>query len=283
VYCAPAARIPQVLHEIGRLRELTFRAVGEGTGQALDLDRFDAYYDHLFVWDPARSAVVGAYRIGRIDEIRRNSGRGSLYIESLFELLDPFVAILGPALELGRSFVRPEYQKSFAPLLALWRGIGEYVGREPRYARLIGPVSISAAYDGVSRELLVRYARRHHFDPLLASMVRPRHPFRPVPGLATLGAELGTLQGIEALSELLSEREPDGKGVPVLLRQYLKLGGRILGFNIDPQFGHCIDFLTLVDLRRSPHAALARYMRPESLQRFRHFHRGRTERGGVAA
>jgi hypothetical protein len=260
------------------LREITFRAVGEGTGKALDLDEFDDYYEHLFVWDPRKQDVVGAYRLGRIDDIRRQHGRGGLYIESLFELREPFVALLGPALELGRSFVRPEYQRSFAPLLALWRAIGEYVGREPRYARLIGPVSISAEYDSVSRELLVRYARSHHFDPLLASLVRPKRPFRPVPALATLGAELGAVSGIEALSDLLAEREADRKGVPVLLRHYLKLGGRVLGFNVDPQFGDCVDFLTLVDLRRSPHAALGRYMSPESLQRFMHAHRSRPQR-----
>jgi putative hemolysin len=278
VYCATAAQIPEVLREIGRLREITFRAVGEGTGKALDLDEFDAYYEHLFVWDPRKHDVVGAYRLGRIDDIRRRRGRGSLYIETLFELRDPFFALLGPALELGRSFVRPEYQRSFAPLLALWRAIGEYVGREPRYARLIGPVSISAEYDSVSRELLVRYARSHHFDPLLASLVRPKRPFHPVPALATLGAELGAVNGIDALSDLLAEREADRKGVPVLLRQYLKLGGRVLGFNVDPEFGDCVDFLTLVDLRRSPHAALARYMSPESLGRFRRAIRSRPQR-----
>ena len=266
VYCAPAQALPSTLREIGRLREITFRSVGEGTGKAVDLDPFDARYDHLFAWDSSARCVVGAYRIGRMDELRRAHGRGACYLETLFEFRDPVFALLGPTLELGRSFVRAEYQKSFAPLLALWRGIGEYVGRHPRYVRLLGPVSISADYGILGRDLLLRYLRQHHYDPLLAAMVRPRTPARPVPGLATLGPALATVANVEAISELMADGTDTGsqRGVPVLLRQYLKLGGRVLGFNIDPAFGDCIDCLTLVDLRRTPPDSLSRFMSSEA-------------------
>lgn len=275
VYVATADQLRDTLVEIGRLRELTFRAVGEGTGRAVDLDRFDRHYQHLVAWDREAGRIAGGYRIGRIDEIRRAQGRRGLYLDTLFELRDPMLALLGPALELGRSFVTPQYQRSFAPLLALWRGIAAYVGREPRYARLIGPVSIPAGLDPVSIELLVRFLRRRHYDPLLSRLVGARNPFRASPSLATLGAGVAVLPGLEALSGYLAARDPLGRGVPVLLRQYLKLGGRVLGFHVDTSFGSCIDCLTLVDLRLAPDAVLGKYMQAGQLAAFRdHWARG---------
>jgi putative hemolysin len=267
VYCAPASEVPQALREIGRLREIAFRAVGEGTGRAADTDRFDAHYEHLFVWHGPRREIVGAYRLGRVDEIRRRLGIGGLYTATLFEYREPFIALLGPALELGRSFVRPEHQRGFAPLMLLWKGIGEYVARNPRYARLIGPVSISNDYLALSRELLVRYLHARSFDALGATFVRARRPFRRSASLRALGHELTLLEGLDALGSVIADLEPDRKGVPVLLRQYLKLGGRILGFNIDPDFGHSIDCLILVDLRRSDPKTLARYVPADGLRR----------------
>jgi putative hemolysin len=269
VYAAPACELPDVLAEIGRLRELTFRAAGEGTGHATDLDRFDASYEHLFAWDRRAARIVGGYRIGRVDEIRHAAGRDGLYLNTLFDLREPLLTLLGPALELGRSFVRPEYQRSFGPLLALWRGIAAYVAREPRYVRLLGPVSIAGDYDRVSIELIVRFLQRRHFDPLLGSFARPRQPFRTSPSLATLGAGLAQLPGLEALSEFVAARDPQRRGVPVLLRQYLGLGGRVLGFHVDAAFGGCVDCLTVVDLRRTPDATLAKYMDATQLAAFR--------------
>lgn len=270
VYCAPGRAIPRLLTEIGRLREETFRAVGEGTGKALDLDRYDRWYDHLIAWDTRRGCVVGAYRAARIDELRRKYGRAAIYLSTLFEFREPFFRLLGPAIELGRSFVRAEYQRSFTSLLALWRGIGEYVSRHPRHARLIGPVSVSADYDEASRALLVRYLRWHHFDPLLAALVRPRLPFREARSLAMLGREASSVHEVDDLAELITAGDdPRRRGAPVLLRQYLKLGGRVVGFNIDPDFGHSLDCLTVVDLTRTPDEVLGKYMSTEALIRFR--------------
>ncbi len=263
VHWATASRMPALLPEIGRLRELTFRSVGEGTGRPSDLDGYDARYDHLFAWDVSTQQVVGAYRLARMDEMRRLHGRGSLYLDTLFEMREPLPALIGPALELGRSFVRPEYQRSFGPLLALWRGIGEYVGRNPRHTRLIGAVSISDDYGAVARELLLRFLLRHYFDPLKAALVRGRSPVRPEPSLAMLGSAIDRLSDIEAMSELIAEGAEGAlarRGMPVLLRQYLKLGGRVLGFHRDASFGQCVDCLMLVDLRRAPEHALGRFM-----------------------
>ncbi|MBU3671053.1 MAG: lysophospholipid acyltransferase family protein [Sinobacteraceae bacterium] len=272
IYCAAGARIPLTLEEIGRLRELSFRAVGEGTGNSRDLDRFDRHYDQLIAWDAAQRRIVGGYRAARIPELRRHHGRNALYLGTLFELSDPLFALLGPSIELGRSFVRIEAQRSFAPLLALWRGIGAYVGRHPEHSRLIGPVSVSADYGHAARELIVRYLRWHHFDPVLGAFVKPRSPFKPSTTMAGLRRDLRQVSDIGGLSPLLPVDDDTAREVPVLLRQYLKLGGRVIGFNVDAQFGDCIDCLTVVDLRRTPDAVLGKYMNEETLRRFRRRH-----------
>jgi hypothetical protein len=180
--------------------------------------------------------------------------------------------LLGPALELGRSFVRTEYQKSFAALLLLWKGIGEYVSRQPRYCRLIGPVSISNDYRPLSRDLLVGFLRKWSFEPLAPTFVRPKKPFRGRFSVRSLGGNAETLSDIEALSTLVADLEPDGKGAPVLLRQYLKLGGRMLGFNVDPDFGNALDCLVLVDLRKTNPQVLRKYMSDTGWERFASAH-----------
>jgi putative hemolysin len=273
VYCAPTARIPWTLQELGRLRELTFRAVGEGTGRSADIDVFDDYYEHLFIWNTETREIVGAYRLGRTDEISRRFGKRGLYTSTLFDYNDLFIKLLGPALELGRSFVRVEYQKSFASLMLLWKGIGEYVSRYPRYCRLIGPVSISNDYGPLSRDLLVGFLRKRNVGRFAKTLVRPRKPFRGRFSLRSLGSQKPTLGDIETLSTLVADLEPDGKGAPVLLRQYLKLGGRMLGFNVDPEFGNALDCLVLVDLRKTNPRVLRKYMSDAGWERFAQAHR----------
>jgi putative hemolysin len=273
VYCASAAQIPWTLQEIGRLRERTFRAVGEGTGRAADLDLFDDYYEHLFIWQAEKREIVGAYRLGRSDTIRKRFGARGLYLTSLFEFREPFFALLGPAIELGRSFVRPEYQRSYAPLLLLWKGISEYIGRYPAYPRLIGAASISNNYDPLSRALLVEALRAWRSEPLLSALVNPRRPFKARYSLRSLFGEAGLEADMDALGSLIEDREADGKGVPVLLRHYLKLGARTIGFNIDTEFGNALDCLIVLDLRRVPVTTLQKYMSDESLQNFRNYWR----------
>jgi putative hemolysin len=270
VYCARAAEIPWTLQEIGRLRELTFRAVGEGTGRCADIDLFDAFYLHLFVWDAHAGSIAGAYRLGLVDEILARHGRRGLYTHSLFKFRTGMLEALGPAIELGRSFVRAEYQRSFAPLLLLWAGIGRFVERSPQYAVLFGPVSISARYAPASRRLLVEYLSAHRAHARLAGEVRPRRPFRAgARPTAPRGAEPASL---DDLSRQIAQIEPDGKGVPVLLRQYLQLGGRVLGFTVDPDFADTLDGLILVDLREIEEAVLTRYMGERGAAAFRAHH-----------
>jgi putative hemolysin len=255
VYCARAARIPAVLEEIGHLRELAFRAAGEGTGKPCDLDGFDAHYQHLFLWDPAAGKIAGAYRMGLVDEILASRGKRGLYTHSLFSYPTRFLNALGPAIELGRSFVRAEYQRDFAPLFLLWRGIARFVERSPRYAVLFGAVSISASYSAASRRLMVEYLSVHCSEERFSSQVRPRSPYGE-----GLPSEEAVPQSLDELARLVAQIEEDRKGVPVLLRQYLRLGGRLLGFTVDSEFANTLDGLIMVDLRQIEPAVLARYM-----------------------
>ena len=258
VYYASASQIPRCLQEIGRLREVAFRQVGEGTGRPTDVDLFDAYYVHVFVWDHETGMIVGAYRLGLVDEILARYGKRGLYTHSLFKYADRALQALNPAIELGRSFVRAEYQRSFSPLLLLWRGIGEFVVRHPRYATLFGAVSISNEYAPASRRLMVDYLSANNLERTLARHIKPRRPF--LDGATIDSAQMAALRDIEDVSRMVKTIERDGKGVPILLKQYLKLGGQVLAFNTDQKFSNALDGLIMVDLRASEPRVLARYL-----------------------
>jgi putative hemolysin len=266
VYCVPGSGSPELLREIGRLREITFRAAGEGTGKPIDLDRFDPHYRHLFVYHQKEQEVVGAYRIADIQEVLSKQGLEGLYLNTLFHFQPEFFPRLGNALELGRSFVRQEYQRSSAALMLLWKGIGKVVLQTPSCFRLLGPVSISNEYSDSSRRILVDALARHAARSRstvcpLGSLVRPRRPFA---GRALSGWDQNSmadlLRDVDALSSLVSELESDGKGIPVLLRQYLRLGGQVLAFNVDPQFANTLDGLIVLDLRETDPRTLAKYL-----------------------
>jgi putative hemolysin len=273
VYLAGAAEVPHVLQEIGRLRELTFRSAGEGTGKAADLDRFDTFYSHLFIWSRDKSELVGAYRLGATPDILPVHGLRGLYTSSLFRLHPEFFRRIGPAIELGRSFIRPEYQRQYAPLLLLWKGIGQYVIRRPELPVLFGAVSISNDYNPVSRDLLARYLDRCKAADL-ARFVRPRSPYRRrILGTRQTDWLSRFLGDVAELSDPIADLEPDGKGIPILIKQYMKLGGRTLGFNVDSRFSDALDGLILLDLRQTPPPVLGRYISSEGAAAFLEYHR----------
>lgn len=271
VWTAHAHQIPNILLEIGRLRELSFRQAKEGTGNALDLDRFDRHYLHLFIWNDDADEIVGAYRLGQTDVILNRYGRKGLYTNTLFFSRMDFFKRLGPALEMGRSFIRPEYQKSYSPLLLLWRGIGTYVSRNPQYRMLFGPVSISSDYSDLSRRLLATTLLKHNQAKDLALMVRPRKP-APLKPLRIKGCGRATrdvqLQDFKEVCSVVSDIEIEQKDVPVLLRQYLNLGGQLLSFNIDRLFSSVMDGLIVVDLLQAERKTLERYMGAEGVAAF---------------
>jgi putative hemolysin len=277
VYFGAAAEIPHLLREVGRLRELTFRRAGEGTGKRRDLDTFDDYYSHILLWNRAKQELVGAYRAGNTAEILAKRGIEGLYTSTLFRYDERIFEKLGPALELGRSFVRPEYQRQYAPLLLLWKGIARMVARQPEIAVLFGAVSISDDYNQTSREMIYRFFEARMQKDELAELVAPRRPFRPRPlrGWDCRGM-LHALRGLDDLSQPITDVEADGKGLPILLRQYAKVGGKLLGFNVDRKFSNVLDGLVVVDLRQTEPAVLERYMGREDAARFRVAHQAAT-------
>jgi putative hemolysin len=273
VYYARANQLPKILQDIGRLREETFRLAGEGTGKSTDLDRFDNIYLHLFVWNHEKNELVGACRLGPIDLILPKYGKKGLYTHTLFKYRHGLLEGMGPALEMGRTFVRKSYQKSFSPLLLLWKGIGQYVVRNPRYIILLGAVSISNEYQSYSRKIMVTFLKMNNFLPDLSKMVKPRKPFRQK-NIKGFNLKNDQLRGdnLDDLSLLISGLEEDGKGIPILLKQYVKLGGKFLCFNLDQEFHNALDGLILVDLRYTDKKVLKRYMGAEGFDTFSRFH-----------
>jgi putative hemolysin len=270
VFCVRAEQVPATLREIGRLRAITFRAVGEGSDSALDLDRFDDRYLHLFLWDHDKRQIVGAYRIAQTDRIVADAGVEGLYTRTLFRYDERLIQRMpAPALELGRSFVRAEYQKNYNALLLLWKGIGQFIARHPEYRLLFGPVSISARYSDASRQLLMSFLRQNHFAAEYGELVAALHR----PGIASArGAVVSASQSLDEVNRLVERAEADGKGMPVLLRQYLKLNARLIGFNVDPAFGEALDALMLVDLMAVDLPILDRYLGRVDAKRFLAYH-----------
>lgn len=260
VYTARAGEIPALLREIGRLRELTFRGVGEGTGKSIDLDRFDEHYLHLFVWDAAASKVVGAYRLGLTDELLERFGPRGLYTSTLFDYQPALLRQLCPAVEMGRSFVAPEYQRDYSPLMMLWKGIGHFAVRYPRYRQLFGAVSISDEFQSMTRELLMSFLKCHRMDAEMAALVRPKNPPKAMRVNPEWERFSTLVSNLDEVAELVGEIEAHRRSVPVLLKQYLRLNGRLLGFNVDREFGDVLDGLILVDLATVDRPILDRYM-----------------------
>jgi putative hemolysin len=272
VLCFRADEGPGLLMEIGRLREETFRDVGEGSGKSIDLDRHDYFYHQLIVWDDEAGAIVGGYRMGEVDTILREQGLQGLYITSLFDIQPKLFAEIGGALELGRSFVAKSYQKNYNSLFLLWVGIGRFMVRHPYYKNLLGPVSISNDYHVVSKNMLVNFLLEHHFDTNLQGYVAPRNPYRKRLAYEQEFFEVFQPQKLQDVHELISEIEKQDRGVPILIKHYLKLGSRILAFNVDPEFQNCLDALMLTDLSRTEPTLAKKYMSDEGYASFMAFH-----------
>lgn len=280
VLCCSATDIPYIMREIGRLRELTFRRVGEGTNHARDIDRFDDTYHQLFIWKHGTREIIGAYRLGLIDSIVESQGINGLYSHTLFRYNHNLIRQIGPAIELGRSFIRPEYQREYAPLHLLWRGIGQFIVHHPHYRSLIGPVSISSHYKTASMLLMMRFLKDNNFNQDLARMVKARTPLKARPSpLWSRQLDSHVVRSIDDVADLIADIEDSQRGTPVLLRQYLRLGGRLLAFNVDPDFNDALDGLILVDLMCTPARVLEKYLGKEGVMSFRAFHS--SERSGT--
>jgi len=273
IYCARSPQLPLLMLEMGRLRELAFRAVGEGSGRSLDIDRFDKHYRQLFVWNARRQELVGAYRMGLTDEILPAQGIDGLYTSTLFEYSPRVLQQLGPALELGRSYVRKEYQRKPLPLLLLWRGIAEFIGRHPRYVVVFGPVSISDEYLTMSKKLMMAFLQTHRALTQFAQLVRPRNPPR-FGALHEFDADhaRSAIRDLDEVDQVVRELENGERAVPVLLRQYLRMNARLLAFNVDHDFGNVVDALMYADMREIHPRIQDFYLGREKAAAFRRVH-----------
>ncbi|MFZ9914460.1 MAG: lysophospholipid acyltransferase family protein [Phycisphaerales bacterium] len=264
VYMARAAQIRRTLPEIGRLREIAFRAVGEGSGKTSDTDRFDETYWQLVVWNRAKREIVGGYRAGVVAEVTKDAGIAGLYTSTLFEYSPRIASELGDAIELGRSYVRPEYQRQPLPLSLLWKAIGVFMFRGG-HRRMFGPVSISNDYTSMSKELIMEFLERHRMAAPFAKLVTPRNPpaRRGVAGWTSRETAEATAD-ITHVERLVDEIERGERAVPVLLRQYLRLNAQLLAFNVDHEFGDVVDALMLVDLAQIDERIMRYYLGDES-------------------
>jgi putative hemolysin len=248
VFCAPALEMPSILSEIGRLREITFREVGEGTNRKLDIDEFDLYYNQLFVWDNETNQVVGAYRAGKGKEIMEKYGVRGFYIQSLFKIAKPFYPILEQAIELGRSFVVKEYQRKPMSLFLLWKGILYFLIKNPEYRYLIGPVSISNRFSNFSKRVIMDFIKANYYNEELAKYIKPRNSFEVPETSVDTEIILGESSDLNKLDKFIKDVDPSNYNMPVLLKKYLKQNGKIICFNTDPKFNNALDGLIINDL-----------------------------------
>lgn len=253
VFIASAQTAPNMLKEIGRQREITFRAVGEGTGEALDLDEYDMYYHQLILWDRETKKVAGGYRIGFGHEIMELYGKRGFYLHSLFKFKRPLNRILEQSIELGRSYVTPEYQRARLPLFLLWKGILAVLLQNLGYRYLIGPVSISNEYSSFSRQLIVAFIKKYYWNAELAQHVKPRKAFRPPKRDLDIEAIVDQLgQEMTEIDRVIEEVEPRNFKLPVLIKKYIKQEAKIIGFNVDPAFSDVLDGLIILDMMDIP-------------------------------
>jgi len=271
VYCAPYDRLGPIMEQIAIAREVTFRSVGEGTGLSKDSDEFDPHYLHLFLWDKAALRIAGAYRVGLVDEIVAKHGVKGLYSRSLYKYDEAFTNRLGPAIEMGRSFIHPDYQKKPVSLNLLWRGIGKILVENPRYHTLFGSVSISREYSDLARALIadtmMTNFKANEFDQL----IKPITPHKIMNRVWT-SEMLAELSNIKMLSKLIGRCDP-GKAVPVLLRHYLSVNGKLACFNIHPNFSDSLEGLIIVDARKTDAKTLRRFLGADGSEHFMSFHK----------
>ncbi len=253
VYLTESRNIPNIIRELGRLREVTFRDVGEGTNQKIDLDSYDDYYSQLFIYKRITNQIVGAYRVGFGSKVTRQKGINGFYINSLFDLDEKMLPVLEKSIELGRSFVIKEFQQKTLPLFMLWQGILNILVKNKDVKYLIGPVSISNDFSRFSKDLLIAFIKRYYFDYELAKYVQPKKEFKIKTDPESIEVILERNKGdMQQLDKFISGIEPDYLNIPVLLKQYIRQNAKIIGFNVDPNFNDSLDGLMILAVKDLP-------------------------------
>lgn len=252
-YLFSHSQIPNLMREVALKREEAFRAVGEGTNKPMDTDSYDEYYKHLILWDNSNQDLVGAYRIGLGKEILEQKGIHGFYADSLFRFSEKFTEVLSKSAELGRSFVTVNHQKDTLALILLLKGLLYTMVKYPEYRYLIGPVSISSWYPMLYRSIMIHYLREHHGNPDLAGMANPKTPFQPDFGRVDFNALLfGKMNNVEAFDRYMLKISNGKYRLPALLKKYIKMGAKIIDYNVDPDFNYCVDGLIMIALEDIP-------------------------------
>jgi len=257
VFFASAKEIPNLIHEIGRLREITFRAVGEGTNKEIDLDTFDSYYHHLLLWDAVANKLVGAYRMGLGKEIYKNHGIKGFYIQTLFRIEPELHQMMDNTIEMGRAFIIDEYQQKPMPLFLLWKGIVHVTLRYPEYKYLMGGVSISNQFSDFSKSLMIEFMKSHYYDPYIAQYIRPKKEYKVK--LKDGDKDFvfdATKADLQKFDKIIDEIEPGALRIPVLIKKYVKQNARLVAFNVDPKFNNAIDGLMYIKVADIPESTV---------------------------
>ncbi len=253
IYLSNYKEIKNILTEIGRLREITFRQVGEGTNKSIDLDKYDKFYKHLFLWDNAAKKIAGAYRMGFGREIYKEYGVKGFYLSELFRIEPELFPMLKRSIEMGRAFIIEEYQQKPLPLFLLWRGIIHITLRYPSHKYLMGGVSISNKFSNFSKSLMIEFMRSNYYDPYVAQFVHPKKGFKVQ--LKDDDKDFifdETKADLNKFDKLIDEIEPGKLRLPVLLKKYIKQNAKLIAFNVDPKFNNAIDGLMYIKISDLP-------------------------------
>ncbi len=257
VFLADAQCIPNILQEIGRLREITFREVGEGTNKSIDLDRYDAYYHHMFLWDNKEKLIAGAYRMGLGSKIFPKYGIDGFYLQDLFRFEPELFSMMSKSIEMGRAFIIKQYQQKPMPLFLLWKGIVHTTLRFPEHKYLIGGVSISNKFSEFSKSLMIEFMKSNYYDPYVAQYIKPKKEFKVKLKDADKDFIFDESQAdLNKFDKIIDEVEPGSLRLPVLIKKYIKQNAKVVAFNVDPLFNNAIDGLMYIRIADLPESTV---------------------------
>lgn len=257
VFFTKASKIPNILHEIGRLREVTFREVGEGTNESIDIDKYDQYYHHMFLWDGDAKRVAGAYRMGLGARIFPKYGMEGFYLNGLFRFDSELHDMMKQSIEMGRAFIVKEYQQKPMPLFLLWRGIIHTTLRYPEHKFLLGGVSISNQFTDFSKSLMIEFMKSNYYDPYIAQYIKPKKEFKVKLKDADKDFIFDEAEAdLNKFDKIIDELEPGSLRLPVLIKKYIKQNARLVAFNVDPLFNNAIDGLMYIRIADIPESTM---------------------------
>ncbi|WP_394759885.1 GNAT family N-acyltransferase [Flavobacterium sp.] len=257
VFFAEANDIPNVLHEIGRLREITFREVGEGTNESIDIDKFDKHYHHLFLWDSEAKVIAGAYRMGLGSEIFAKYGIDGFYLQDLFRFEPELYDMMSKSIEMGRAFIIKDYQQKPMPLFLLWKGIVHTTLRHPEHTFLIGGVSISNQFSDFSKSLMIEFMKSNYYDPYVAQYIHPKKEYKVKLKDADKDFIFNEAEAdLVKFDKILDELEPGSLRLPVLIKKYIKQNAKVVAFNVDPLFNNAVDGLMYIRIADIPESTM---------------------------